>query len=346
MASIQQNNLMNSQWPDLFAFSQTIQNTNQQNIILDTTENFYSTDLRVDYSNRVFSDRSEPKVNNQSNVAHFLFDQSTSKKRKSVKQGYLSSSIDQFRQGIDIRSHNHLVGVFKISGGTAGHLIDPNAYGINDSNRITDGDFFQEINLFNPIEFIDAQGQNKLVEQTITFPIVTSDSNQRENFILNGIIEPFPIRPVISQFSINFPFEPHGVFATFGNGNLFLRTSSDDVVSIYNIDEISNRFFYDSGEFITLVNDDASQSVDAGPSLPYISLDENLILPFKDEILSRGDEFQSSRSYESDLLDVIKRMPRQESTYLGSRQKSGKTGFIYSNSLHGVDSISYGDLLR
>lgn len=347
MSDLQKDNLMNSQWSTLFAFEKSTTNTFSNIIVLDTKSNFYSTDEAIDRKNRIFNDRSEKKYVSSTNSAYFMFDLSIPKK-KSTKQGYLSSSVDPYRQGTEIRKNEHWsAGSFKLSAGTYGHLFESNIFGLNEAVSLTDNNYFQELNLFNPIEFISLQAEDKLIENVITFPIVTSDTNQRENYILNGVIEPFPIRPVISHFSINFPFEPHDVIGNLESGNPYLRTSTDVVDSVYNFlsHEANREAFLDAGERITVTNNEGV-AVEVGPHLPYVTYDTNLLGPFNDFVPARGDKNIASKNYDSDLLSIIEKMPAQEITYLNLSQKSGKTGFVYNNSLQGVDSIAYGGLLR
>lgn len=346
MSNLQDDNLMNSQWADLFAFEKTQQQVYSSYVQSDACRNFYSTSDAIERKNSIFSDKSEKRQAN--GVAHFLFDLSNPKK-KSTRQGYLSSSSDLYRQGVEIQINEQWsAGFRRISAGTRGHLLDTRIFGLNESISLTDNDFFQELSLFNPLEFIQLQEEDKPIESVITFPIVTSDANQRENSVLNGVIEPFPIRPVIAYFSINFPFEPHGVTANFESGNSYLRTATDAIDSVYDFypRKINNQVFLDAGERISVTNNEGTNTVEVGPQLPYVTSDTNYLEPFDDFSPSRGDKNLRSKNYDLDFLNIIEKMPEQETTYLTLTQVSGKTGFVYNNTLQGIDSIAYGGLLR
>lgn len=349
--AVQIDNLNNGQWSELFAFDTTPPTSQISTVIIDADQNYFNIQHQLDLeANRKFIDRGRPsKITSHNTVTDFFTVSNI--KTKTSKNGYLTGSIvDQVRQGVELSDFRHWQsGIFKISAGTPGHLIkDFTSIGISEIYSLTDNNFFQELSLFDSVEFITLQSEDKPIEHLVTFPIVTSDTNQRENFIFNGIIEPFPIRPVISYFSINFPFEPHGVSANFGNGNPFLRSSSDMVDSIDTFDpeRINKKVFLDISDSMRLLNDEGTTSVDLGPSLPYISFDENYLEPFKDAVYSLGDELQSTRNYENDFLDVIKRMDPLGTTYLTANEYSGRTGFTYDNNFQRVDSIAFGGLLR
>lgn len=342
-------NLDNGQWPDLFTYEDNIASTDVNCIIIDADQDFYNTERQIELqANRKFIDRGRPSHITSQNIVTDFFNVSTSKKSRQTSSGILSSSIESFLQGTEIKNFRQSRGLIKITAGTAGHLIQPNAYGLNEAYSLTDNNFFQELSLFNPIEFIDLQSKDVLIESVITFPIVTSDTNQRENFILNGVIEPFPIRPVISLFSINFPFEPHGISANLSSGNPRLRSISDQTVSVQEFEpsRVNKTIFLDSAEQFTVSNNEGNVTVEVGPEMPYMPTDENHISPFVDLFYPRGDILQSTRAYESDLITVVNSMSAQGTTYLTSKEISGRTGFVYDGTSQGVDSIAYGGLIR
>lgn len=347
---VQVDNLDNGQWPDLFAYEDSnAATTNINYIVIDADQDYYNIDRQIEiHRNRTFVDRGKPNyITSQAKIENF-FNVSLSKKSRQNKSGILNTTLENLFQGIDIRNFRQARGLFKITAGTPGHLIEPMTYGLNESYSLTENDYFQDINLFRPIEFIDAQIKNVPIESVVTFPIVTSDSNQAENYILNGVIEPFPIRSVISYFSINFPFEPHGISVNFINGNPYLRSSTDQIepVQKFNSNHVNKKIYYDVSEKFSLSNDEGNVTIQIGPDMPFMSFDENQLPPFIDEIYSRGDVLLSTRAYEPDLLSVINSMKSEDSTYLRMNEFSGRTGFLYDNNSQGVDSIAYGGLVR
>jgi len=344
---LEPDNLNNGQWVEIFTNESSIEG-GTNTVIIESNIDYYSSLSQASIlRDRKFLDKSSLKKIVGSNTVANAFDTSVTKDR-ATKTGYLSSSVDPYRQGVEITLPRHITGPAKISAGTPGHFINPTPFGLNENVNLTDNDFFQELNLFNSVEFIQAQDSNKLIEQIITFPIVTSDANQRENFVLNGIIEPFPIRPIISYFSIYFPAEPHGIKANFSNGDVLVKKASDIVSSVYDFlpNGINKEIFLDASEPITMSNDEGTSTVEVGPNIPYLPTDTNYIEPFEDVVYARGDELESTRDYDNDLLAAVRALKPMGTTYLNANQFSGRTGFSYNNSTQGVDSIVYGGLSR
>jgi hypothetical protein len=128
--------------------------------------------------------------------------------------------IDAFRQGVELTSIKHFdAGTIKIHAGEDGHELRTNKVGMD---RTYQGpSFFQELDYFNPVDFLIAQDkESTLYFSLMTFPIITGDNDQIENYSFDGVIEPFSIRPKISFFSIDHPFESHDVRGTIMAGNV------------------------------------------------------------------------------------------------------------------------------
>lgn len=264
---------------------------------------------------------------------------SSDRKILSAANDYIvSSSVDAYRQGIEITEEKHwAAGVAKISAGTAGHLFDEARYGVPRFPLIS-ADKFVEIETFDPVKFVETGGDYN----QFTYPIVTSDRNLEENFILDGVIEPFPIRQVLSNFSINFPFEPKAFRASMESGNQNKNFSSDLIVSIdYFLPDLENKNWYLDASDLTYSDPQVTGSL----KIRQDYFNENVIyqLPFIDAVPSRGNTTNSS--YTGDLLNAVNAMPPRETSYLSEKQVSFSCGFTYNNNELGTDSIAYGGLL-
>lgn len=267
-----------------------------------------------------------------------------SRKILALTNDYLASgSVDAYKNGIEITQEKHwTAGMVKITAGTPGHLYEPTLYGVPPIS-IVDPDKYFEIDVFDPIKFVELGGDPDLFE----FPIITSDSNQLENFILNGIIEPFPIRPVISNFSINFPFEPHSTRGEYGNGNTHRMWGSDEVLTVdyYEPGRPDISPFLDAGESITI--DGPTGPINLGLSQGYLSMDRKAMAPFEDVIYQR--DTPPSSSYGADMLTALLAMPsgsgRMGSSYVTWKQKAATSGFVYDDAVAGTDSIAFGGRL-
>lgn len=329
-------------------------------------ENYYSTPQQISRKNiRYFTDNSSPSrlsgidqviglfnqkstydnyevYNSKSHAVTSVVIDSAGNSRKILSPEvdyFSSSSLDAYKNGVEITKNSHwTAGLVKVTAGTPGHLRDNTFFGVNDLDIISENTYY-EIDVFDPVSFL-VRGR-----KAFTYPIVTSDVNQLENTILNGIIEPFPIRPVISNFSINFPFEPQGTRGQFGIGNINWRGSTDSVVSI---DEFlpqkeNKTFFLDAADVkkITTGTGDATGSHAVGPPDGYFNLEENILTFFEDKVNGRGET--PNPAYDNVLLSVINTMTRSLSTetYVSSKKKSYTCGFDCEYSDQGTDSVAY-----
>lgn len=251
---------------------------------------------------------------------------------------YASSSLDVYRNGVEITQEKHwAAGLAKITAGTPGHLYQSTLFGVSDVSIIS-ADRFIELDPFDPIAYVASGGDMT----RFTYPIITSDANQIENLILNGIIEPFPIRPVISNFSINFPFEPQAIRGALMTGNERSQFSSEEIVSVYE--------FSPKKQNAEWQLDASKTSIVTGSSdftlttvQEYTNLSQNTSTPFEDVVLPRGQKVTDI--YGEDLFDIVYRMPQQDTTYINTKQKTGTCGMVYDNTPEGTDSIAYGGLL-
>ena len=158
------------------------------------------------------------------------FDESP--KVKFVQKNIINSSsintneIDAFRQGVEIKSFKHFdAGLVKIYAGEIDHQIK--GYTIGATKTFESGVSFKELDYFNPVEFLRAQeSESTLYFDLLTYPIITGDNDQIENYSFNGIIEPLSIRPKISFFSIDHPFESHDVRGSIMGGNVNIKNAT------------------------------------------------------------------------------------------------------------------------
>lgn len=336
-------------------------------ITIQSDENYYNTPVQVKKKNiRYFTDGSGPSKLVDGTLVGFFGEKSTfdnyevhnspthatsstvidssGNPRKILSPNvdyYASSSIDSYRNGVEITKNKHWdAGIVKITAGNPGHLLDKTLFGVNELDIISTSSYY-EIDIFDPVVFLEKGFENFI------YPIVTSDNNQLENYILNGIIEPFPIRPVVSNFSINFPFEPHSTKGQFGNGNIDWKSATDSVVSLDYFDQSkkNKRFFLDAADTLKISTGVGTGSVSLGAPDGYYNTDENSLSWFEDTVYARGEIPDSS--YSSDLLDVVGRMTGSsisQDTYVSRKQKSFTNGFDCEYSSAGTDSIAYKNL--
>lgn len=257
-----------------------------------------------------------------------------------------TTEVDPFRQGVEMSLDKHNVGMYKISAGTPGHIVNPNSFGIVNMD-IVEANFNKDLDYFDPVHYVKAQVPGVDFSKIFTFPIITSDFDQSENFSLNGIIEPFAIRSVASFFSIEFPFESHSVKGSMmgGNNDPWFR-SSDRILTV---DLLPKKKLNDR----TYLNDDVyldSFSVITA-SLPiqprgYIDLSLNTNTPFVDSQVYVKNLGMTVEKNGQDMINVFIATMTSSlgENYITPDKKSASAGFVYDNTSLGTDSIVYGGL--
>lgn len=200
-------------------------------------------------------------------------------------------------------------------------------------------DRFTEIEPFDPVAFVSTGGDMSL----FTYPIVTKSSNQSENYVLDGVIEPLTIRPVVSNFSINVPFEPHAVRGDFGNGNTNTRLQADQVFSVdyFTPKNVNKTPYLDAVDMIGITTD-SGESVFIGTAIGYFSNDVNVVPSFEDAVYPRGEA--PSDTYTTDLIDALNMMKPGGTTYVNRKEGSGNCGFVNEDAVRGVESIVYSNI--
>jgi hypothetical protein len=255
---------------------------------------------------------------------------------------YASSSIDGYRNGIEITQDKHwTAGTAKITAGTPGHLYVSTEYGYS-ANSIISKDRFVEVDVFDPVKYVFTGGD----PEKFTYPIITADYNLVENYVLNGIIEPFPIRPVVSNFSLNFPFEPHSVKGFFEGGNTNSTFATDSIVTVdYHTPDVQcNAPFLDAVDSAAISTGVDGGSVRVGQPIGYLSMDTNKVRPYDDIVYPRG--VIPSSSYDASMLSALSHTTLAGETYVNRKQRSATSGFVYDeNNYLGTDSIAFGGML-
>ena len=246
--------------------------------------------------------------------------------------------IDQFRHGVEITQEQHAIGTFKISAGTPGHIVKPNSYGINNLDIITE-DNYLELDYFNPVAYIDAQVIGTEIENVITFPIITSDVNQMENYLLNGIIEPLTLRSIASFYSIEAPFYAHTTKGAIMAGNSNPRNAAAD--RILTVDDA-----YDAKNDAWYL--DAFEHLGAGGVLyqwiGYVNDNVEYLEPYNDSVTYLKNLGITAETHGEDMVKVFDIMTGTLDNYIPPGKKSATSGFVFEGTLMGTDSLAFGGL--
>jgi hypothetical protein len=224
---------------------------------------------------------------------------------------YASSSVVAYRTGVEITCEDDWVaGIVKISAGTPGHIVDRTSLGVSE-NHLISPNFFTELDNFSSINFVSSGGDP--LHQT--YPIVIGGDNLDD---MNGVVEPFPIRSVLSGKSIYFPSEPHGTRGSLGDGNTDTKGGTESIVNVYTPLEFTPAPFLDNSHPITL--DDGNETVSLG-IMGVVNPTIKSLSPFN-EIQLSGDSIGT--------------------TYLHKGEVTSPVGWDWDGSIRGADSIAFG----
>lgn len=247
-----------------------------------------------------------------------------------------TTDVDPYRQGVELTHIKHFdAGVVKIHAGEQGHILRKNRLGM-DKNFRTEP-VFTEVDYFDAVGFIRAQeAGNVLLGGIITFPIVTGDNDQLENYVYDGVIEPFPIREVISFFSIEAPFQARGVKGCAMVGNSDSTAASDQVLTVDYFEPDKEQIAYlDRVDMIGI-------SGSAIPLNGFFLPEKSTCKPFIDARHPRN--VPTSSSYSNTLISALSLMSGSTDNYVPYNKKSAPAGSLYDNNPVGTDSISFGGM--
>ena len=260
--------------------------------------------------------------------------------------GIDTSEIDGYRQGVELTQQKHFdAGLAKIHAGEPGHVLRRNRYGM-DKNFRTEA-AFEELDYFDPVNFLRAQElDSPLFNNIITFPIITSDNDQIENYVFDGVIEPLTIRAKASFFSIEVPFEAHEVKGAVMGGNTDTTYASDQVQTVYLYDLKQQIGFLDQyADGVAFAEQEAS-TAHASSIVGFFLHEKPQLAPFVDARYPRNASL--STNYDSAMDAALSLMTGSTEGYinLAIGKRSAPSGWDYdTNSGVGTDSLSFGGMV-
>lgn len=247
-------------------------------------------------------------------------------------QGYDTSQIDRFRQGVSMRTNEHVYETMqpKIWAGNLKHVTRVVTIGQARSfTEFFDTKLFEEKPEFNPVWYIE--------DPDYPFPIIFNDGPQEEE---EAIIEPFTIP--MRKKSIEGPFYPRTPKASLEDGNGFddLRGGTNRVEQFIDYAQpLDPRFFLDEGqEYFGGVN---NGSIIIEGFTPVIIRNLDPFNDTKDEsIVDRletndADFISAVKALDVDLSEDIRETFTRKSATAG--------GDVYGpdNAIYGTDSIAF-----
>lgn len=245
-----------------------------------------------------------------------------------------TSAVDPYVQGVEMtRQAQYDAGLAKIWSGDAGHVLKPSVYG-QDKNFFPDPGF-ADMDLFSARRFLEAQEHDSpLWWNIITFPIITGDNDQLENYNFNGIIEPFAIRPVVAFFSTDAPFEAHTIRANLAGGNENQLNGSDRVLTV--------DYFEPQKQIVGYL--DMVDIIENHPLNGFFVYEFTSILPFSDVRLNRN-AILDDPAEDAQLVEAMANMSGSTDNYVKYDQRSATCGWCYDNNTAiGTDAVAFGGM--
>jgi len=257
-----------------------------------------------------------------------------------------TSAFDGHRQGVELTQQKHFdAGIVKIHAGEPGHVLRRNRYGMDRNYR--NDPRFEDIDYFNPENYIRAQENGSpILINIITFPIITSNNDQIENYVFDGVIEPLTIRPVASFFSTEVPFESHQVRGAVMAGNTDMSWASDIIQTVYANDLRSKGayvdMYVDTLAFPELITTESHVATNFG----LFDVVQPVTSPFFDIRYPRNTTLSSN--YDSQLDAALSLMSGSTDNYIDQtlRMRSAATGWDYdTNAELGTDTLAFGGMV-
>lgn len=240
-----------------------------------------------------------------------------------INSGSIDTSLfDGYRQGVELTHIKYWdAGMVKIHAGEPGHVRRRTRYGIGKKWR-ADINEFAEIDAFDPVTYIKDP-------DVLTYPIVIKDN---EDLSMDGIIEPFDIRPEATFMSINVPFEPHTFYGTIEAGNTDPTRASDRILTV--------DYWSPTKEVPAYI--DAVDMFAGQPGTGFFNNEQVTIDPWVDQKLTRGVPIPDT--YEDDMVSALDGfLSASWDSHVRFNQKSATAGWTY-DSVQGIgtDSIAFG----
>lgn len=236
-----------------------------------------------------------------------------------------TSLIDGFRQGVEITRIKHFFAGTspRIHAGEPGHVLKKNFYGA-DKNFLKQN-YYQELDYYDPIEYL-------LSNESVTYPIITHDSNETENYNFNGVIEPFTIRAAAAFFSIDIPFEAHSIKGLMMDGNTDIMMSTSRILTV---DDKNTKDKIPP--WMDLI--DMMGTVKKIPTMAFFNDDKTYLNPFNDA----STKIQLSTNLSIDMNSAVLKMSPSTEEYISEGKISATCGWTYDDVWSkGTDSIAFG----
>lgn len=250
-------------------------------------------------------------------MAYAPFDESPARTVYSTTSGSINTdALDPYRQGVELtRDKFYQMGPVKIHSGETNHLVRQNNVGEPTETLFPNQTNFLEIDIFDLLTYMQRDVSQSVLSTFIAFRA----SRTVEWSVMDGIIEPLSIRPMVTFTSLYSPIEPHQVRGNVEGGNYSIIIHSDRVLQVQRFNELH------------LGSDPHIDSVDvtngAPVDIPYVPAYDRSVKPFDDSQIKSGLIVTSSMP--SDIRNYLLQMDPDSDNYVPDGYISSTTGWDY-----------------
>lgn len=281
-----------------------------------------------------------------------FFDEGPDKRPNSnLIDGTATDVVDQFRQGVEItRPEYYGAGIVKIHAGNPGHKLRQTDFGA-DTKYITPNSYVDYDN-FDPVTYVKAGGNASYLPQKT---IVSYNEQVSDEYIYNGVLEPFTIRSRFSKSPYHPTRKANGA-PMIGNERL---GGSDEIQTIY-VNDVARSTYAFSDVYViqTYVTSSQPRVISASTILRNLTVISSA--PTPDQIVSTGlsrsrpfndiklqRENLDSLSYGVIMDAALRLLDPSQDNYVNTSlsEKSANCGWTYEDSTQvGTDSIAFGGM--
>lgn len=243
------------------------------------------------------------------------FNESPAPIARSRSSGSINTSqLDPYRQGVELTEDKfYQLGPVKIHSGETNHLVRQNSVGEPSESLFPNQTNFLEIDVFDVLTYMQRDVSNDVLSTFIAFRA----SRTVEWSVLDGIIEPLTVRPLVTHTSLYSPIEPHIVRGNLEGANFSLVINSDRVVQVQRFNEI-----HVGGDPLI----DTVDAINGFPiNIPFIPAYNRSIKPFDDSQIKSGIILTSSMT--SDIQNYLLGMDPNSDSYVPDGYISSTTGW-------------------
>jgi len=239
-----------------------------------------------------------------------------------------TAEYDRFRQGIEVVTERHKAAVtYRVYSGRDDHVLETVNFG-QTSPRLTGSVTFSDAERWTAGQYILI---DHLPQTSRDFPFAVYDSDvDARNW--DGVIEPLDIRAPATLDTSFFPVDPRAIRGQVMGGGGVTANSSQLVSQFYQKRTTAriDRYVDDGYDFGNRT------------AYAYIDTTDSAEEPFNDTVSRTCDTFFTSslvKNYASNSASV------DSSDYINKKSFSSTCGFVFDNSIRGIDSIGYGGMI-